>query len=168
MSCLRGLRTTRAAFTTYSSGRGSKCHKELMSPHLPPAFLHASCATSFCKDAGKRATCEISMLPAAAAVAQPSTCPPCPLSGVFQANYTITTTRQACFLDGVSRGEGGGVACRTSKCHEKCMSCCCSSKCRQRLIIPNWVNGSSNSSSISSASGSVLCKEAWAWHRAVR
>lgn len=34
MSCLRGLRTTRAAFTTSSSGRGSggsKCHKELMS-----------------------------------------------------------------------------------------------------------------------------------------
>lgn len=81
--------------------------------------------------------------------------PPSPLAGVFQANYTITTTRQACFLDRGSRGGSG--ACRTSKCHEKGMSCCCRCcccKCRQRLIISNWVNGSNSSSSISLASGS--------------
>lgn len=80
-----------------------------------------------------------------------------PLRSVSGKLHDNNNTTSVFFGRGQHRGRGG-VACRTSKCHEKCMSCCCcrcccSSKCRQRLIISNWVNGSS----ISSASGSVLC-----------
>lgn len=90
-------------------------------------------------------------------------CLPLPLSRVFQANYTITTTRQAYFLEGAVAAEGGRGergACSTSKCHEKCMSCCrrcCCSKCRQRLIISNWVNGSNSISSSSGRRGVAQC-----------
>lgn len=121
-------------------------------PPLLPLFARILCDNILLQGCGQACDMRNFHVTSSCCCCSPST----PLSGVFQANYTITTTRQACFLDGRSRGEGG--ACRTSKCHEKCMSCCCcrcccSSKCRQRLIISNWVNGSS----ISSASGSVLC-----------
>lgn len=113
MSCLRGLRTTRAAFTTSSSsGRGSggsKCHKELMSPHLPPPpfCTHPVRQHPFAR---MRASVRHAKFPCyqQLLLLLPLHLLPCPLSGVFQANYTITTTRQACFLDGGSTGEGAG------------------------------------------------------------
>lgn len=156
MSCLRGLRTTRAAFTTSSSGRGSKCHKELMSLCAPcplppsPFCTHPVRQHPFAR---MRASVRHANFPCnqQLLLLLPLHLPSllAPLRSVSGKLHDNNNTTSVFF--------GGRGACRTSKCHEKCMSCCCRcccySKCRQRLIISNWVNGT-NSSSISSASGS--------------